>query len=149
MCGTNEGKGDVILKMLEYYNSLLDAGYQFDKLQFLDWPDGEHTEWFWKREFPKAYKWLFACENPYDMIRNSEVQMTPTTASESVLIIAPVGGSLEKIEVFDYEGQLKLSQEAGAVSEITLFVNSLFPGTFSVKVYTTDGKVETLTLYKI
>jgi predicted alpha/beta superfamily hydrolase len=23
-------------------------------------PDGEHAEWFWRREFPAAYRWLFA-----------------------------------------------------------------------------------------
>lgn len=23
-------------------------------------PDGEHSEWFWRREFPAAYRWLFA-----------------------------------------------------------------------------------------
>jgi hypothetical protein len=21
-------------------------------------PDGQHSEWFWKREFPKVYQWL-------------------------------------------------------------------------------------------
>jgi predicted alpha/beta superfamily hydrolase len=23
-------------------------------------PDGRHAEWFWRREFPAAYRWLFA-----------------------------------------------------------------------------------------
>ena len=22
--------------------------------------DGQHAEWFWRREFPAAYQWLFA-----------------------------------------------------------------------------------------
>jgi predicted alpha/beta superfamily hydrolase len=26
--------------------------------------DGEHREWFWRREFPAAYRWLFAPDQP-------------------------------------------------------------------------------------
>jgi hypothetical protein len=22
--------------------------------------DGKHSEWFWRREFPEAYRWLFS-----------------------------------------------------------------------------------------
>jgi hypothetical protein len=25
--------------------------------------DGRHAEWFWRREFPAAYRWLFAGPN--------------------------------------------------------------------------------------
>ena len=27
---------------------------------FLTQYDGRHAEWFWRREFPAAYRWLFA-----------------------------------------------------------------------------------------
>jgi metallo-beta-lactamase class B len=27
-------------------------------------PDGAHAEWFWRREFPAAYEWLFAADRP-------------------------------------------------------------------------------------
>ena len=27
-------------------------------------PDGKHSEWFWRREFPAAYKWLFSSSKP-------------------------------------------------------------------------------------
>ncbi|HET7234692.1 MAG TPA: hypothetical protein VFJ16_32060 [Longimicrobium sp.] len=25
--------------------------------------DGMHSEWFWRREFPRAYRWLFAADS--------------------------------------------------------------------------------------
>ncbi|MCS6929160.1 MAG: alpha/beta hydrolase-fold protein [Saprospiraceae bacterium] len=41
-------------------DSLRKAGFGSDE-QFFSVPaDGEHREWFWRREFPHAYRWLFA-----------------------------------------------------------------------------------------
>ena len=149
MCGTEEGDGSVVMNMLEYNNLFLDRGYAFDRIQFIDWPDGQHSEWFWKREFPRAYKWLFECEDKMEVINNSSFQMSPNPAIESVVITAPVGLGITYIEVFDYENTLQLSAETYDVGEYNLFVNTIYPGTYSVKVYTNDGNVETLTLYKI
>lgn len=149
MCGTEEGDGSVVMNMLEYNNLFLDRGYAFDHIQFIDWPDGQHSEWFWKREFPRAYKWLFECEDKMEVINNSSFQMSPNPAIESVVITAPVGLGITYIEVFDYENTLQLSAETFDVGEYNLFVNTIYPGTYSVKVYTNDGNVETLTLYKI
>jgi metallo-beta-lactamase class B len=40
--------------------ALTAAGYRPDKdLTVIERPDGEHSEWFWRREFPAAYLWLF------------------------------------------------------------------------------------------
>ena len=149
MCGTEEGDGSVVMNMLDYNNLLLDQGYAFDRIQFIDWPDGQHSEWFWKREFPHAYQWLFECENKMEVINNSATQMSPNPTYENVIITAPTGLGIIKLEVYDNENNLQLSTEAYEVSEYNLFVNMLYPATYSVKVYTTDGKVETLTLYKI
>jgi hypothetical protein len=30
-----------------------------NKLKLIVAADGQHQEWFWKREFPNAIKWLF------------------------------------------------------------------------------------------
>lgn len=34
--------------------------------------DGRHSEWFWRREFPAAYRWLFAPEPHPSAARNRE-----------------------------------------------------------------------------
>lgn len=40
--------------------ALAAAGYQIGKdLVVLNKADGAHSEWFWRREFPAAYEWLF------------------------------------------------------------------------------------------
>lgn len=45
-------------RMLE---TLIAAGFDAaGQVTALVVPDGEHSEWFWRREFPRAYLWLFA-----------------------------------------------------------------------------------------
>ncbi len=39
--------------------TLLNAGFSNDDIHFDIVADGEHSEWFWAKEFPKAYEWLF------------------------------------------------------------------------------------------
>ncbi len=41
-------------------DSLEKAGFEPEEQFFIVPPDGEHREWFWRREFPGAYLWLFA-----------------------------------------------------------------------------------------
>ena len=46
------------------YNTLLGAGFRQDEIKKVIHPDGAHTEWYWAREFPAAYRWLFADAGP-------------------------------------------------------------------------------------
>ena len=41
-------------------HTLAAAGFKIDTdvVSFIR-PDGTHAEWFWRREFPAAYRWLF------------------------------------------------------------------------------------------
>ena len=41
------------------YNTLLGAGFRQDEIKKVIHPDGAHTEWYWAREFPAAYQWLY------------------------------------------------------------------------------------------
>lgn len=59
MCGTQEGNGSVVTDMQQMYNTLISSGFNAQELNFVTKSDGQHSEWFWKREFPDAYQWLF------------------------------------------------------------------------------------------
>ena len=45
--------------MQAMYNLLLNNGFSATELAFVTKQDGTHSEWFWAREFPAAYQWLF------------------------------------------------------------------------------------------
>ena len=45
--------------MAEIRNALRATGSALTDLNYGTRPDGQHSEWFWRREFPAAYEWLF------------------------------------------------------------------------------------------
>jgi len=50
----------VVEDMQAVSNAMTTAGFSADEKSFNVKADGQHSEWFWAREFPDAYQWLFA-----------------------------------------------------------------------------------------
>ncbi|MBK8920634.1 MAG: T9SS type A sorting domain-containing protein [Saprospirales bacterium] len=46
--------------MQEVADAMFEVGFETPEVSIHVPADGQHAEWFWKREFPEAYKWLFA-----------------------------------------------------------------------------------------
>ncbi|MGI4763260.1 MAG: alpha/beta hydrolase [Janthinobacterium lividum] len=63
VCGTQESPTMAPL-MATTCDALHAAGIPAKNLSFKSLPDGQHAEWFWQREFPAAYRWLFAEDLP-------------------------------------------------------------------------------------
>ncbi len=63
LSGTREGPSMVPL-MAAVRDALYAAGVPNNHLVFKTLADGQHAEWFWRREFAAAYKWLFAEATP-------------------------------------------------------------------------------------
>jgi predicted alpha/beta superfamily hydrolase len=60
MCGQNED-ADMVPDMNGVYSAMQNLGFQTNThLTKVVKSDGQHSEWFWKREFPAAYCWLFS-----------------------------------------------------------------------------------------
>lgn len=59
-----EGNGNqsnyVVEDMQAVADAMTTAGFGANEKSFNVKPDGTHSEWFWAREFPDAYEWLFA-----------------------------------------------------------------------------------------
>jgi hypothetical protein len=60
--------------------ALLKAGFANTEIYFETPADGQHSEWFWAREFPDVYQWLF---------RDASVSTTTTTTKKPKLEIFP------------------------------------------------------------
>ncbi len=59
MAGEQESES-MVPDLMAMYNTLVNAGFSEDEILLLTHPDGQHAEWYWAREFPAAYEWLFA-----------------------------------------------------------------------------------------
>jgi predicted alpha/beta superfamily hydrolase len=58
IAGTLEG-ADFIDQMFAMEDTIHAAGFGMHEVITLEKPDGQHSEWFWAREFESAYRWLF------------------------------------------------------------------------------------------
>ncbi|WP_345057486.1 alpha/beta hydrolase-fold protein [Hymenobacter glaciei] len=58
VCGPKESETMLPL-MVQWRNELRAGGVPAANLSFHSPVDGEHKEWFWRREFPAAYRFLF------------------------------------------------------------------------------------------
>lgn len=59
LCGQLESSS-MVSDMFDLKNALLTAGFDTNEIAYEVHADGQHSEWFWKREFPDAHQWLFA-----------------------------------------------------------------------------------------
>ncbi len=59
LAGGQEANGSVVLAINRMADSLLTYGISATDLRTVSKNDGQHSEWFWRREFGSAYRWLF------------------------------------------------------------------------------------------
>ena len=59
LAGGQEAGGSVVLANIRMQDSLISSGIHVQNLRSVAKADGQHSEWFWRREFSSAYRWLF------------------------------------------------------------------------------------------
>ncbi len=99
-------------------NAMITAGFNTDEQVFLVEPDGQHSEWFWAREFADAYIWLF---------ENTVSATTTATPSEPVAVFPNPAGDWIR---FAYQTesaavQLQIWSSAGALMRDTSFTGNV------------------------
>ena len=93
--------------LIALYNNLQEAGFQTDELQLFLPVDGQHSEWFWAREFPQAYLWLFADETPTVVPGKviPSVKLSPNPATNTIRITGTQVLSKPNIQIFSVNGK--------------------------------------------
>lgn len=116
-------------------DALLAVGFTPADITFKVSPDGQHSEWFWRREFPAAYSWLFAGVVPSTRKAQTrsmrfDLQMAPDTATAKVYLAGI--GSREKFEVKIVGADGKVLREAKLRGRDPLPVAGLPEGSYSI-----------------
>jgi predicted alpha/beta superfamily hydrolase len=125
VAGENESAG-MIADMMEMYDALISAGQDESELYFLSEQDGAHSEWFWAREYPDAYEWLFDELILADhTLTSEEVSVYPNPVSNYMTISTPA----DNLNYFIYSlpGKLILS---GKLVDGKIDTSGLVPGTY-------------------
>lgn len=125
LAGTDEeGDGNtsnyVVEDMQTMYNTLKNNGFSTTEMNFQTRSDGEHAEWFWAREFPDAYKWLFAGAV-------SSTGTPPTSVEDLKIAPNPVAGATVRFQSLE-SGQKYEYQIVGADGKVWRDTTTLLGG---------------------
>lgn len=113
--GTTEDSTMVPL-MMAMQDSVIAGGLSPARTKLLTWADGQHAEWFWAREFPAAYLWLFNDLNLVtgvapERIPEQPFRLYPNPASDGIYLET---GVLEKdwtLELYTMQGTLIVQRQ--------------------------------------
>jgi predicted alpha/beta superfamily hydrolase len=95
--------------MQAMYNTMLDAGFSESELFFLTHSDGQHSEWYWAREFPDAYIWLYANSMPTDneaITIDPSIRFAPNPTDSMLNLISEKQIKSPRLEVYTLDGKL-------------------------------------------
>jgi len=108
VAGQNEDE-DMVPDIDIYINKLKDRGFSEENLKRVIHSDGAHSEWYWAREFPAAYKWLDLWETGlgYDILVKSEnylVLNANPSGTPTFYIKKPLSGK-KTVTIVDVNGK--------------------------------------------
>ncbi|TLM96909.1 alpha/beta hydrolase-fold protein [Hymenobacter jeollabukensis] len=118
VAGTAESQTMVPL-MQAVRDSLQRAGYAASDLNSLSLADGQHAEWFWRREFPAAYQWLYrpGTTTAVRPTSGATFQLFPNPAAHVLTVQLPVGWQRGRLEIQDSAGRVVLRRNLRQAAE--------------------------------
>ena len=138
----------MIPQLQDMYNTLLDAGFGAEELDIATHSDGEHKEWYWRREFPTTYQWLF--QNISTLAQSLEIpalKYWPNPARDVVNIEALPGSLAEwQASIYSADGQRVMSQD---LSSTQIELSGLPSGPYFILLRNAEGKWALLHLSKL
>ncbi|MEN0046828.1 MAG: alpha/beta hydrolase-fold protein, partial [Bacteroidota bacterium] len=126
--GQNEG-GSMAQKINDMYNVLLEKGYGEEEVLRVIHADGEHAEWYWRREFPAVYKWLFGDFNLTSIEKHFEnsIEVYPNPADSSLSIEGLKNVKSLSFELYSFDGKLlKKANLDSTELDVSSFENGLY-----------------------
>lgn len=133
----------------EVVEAMLSVGFDLENIQVSNPSDGQHAEWFWRREFAGAYSWLF--ENAQAVTDASEVavnrlemQVYPNPATDWVRFKGDNMEQLYSVRIMSTDGRL-LYDEIQQGNE-PVWTGDLPRGAYVVSLTDETGNSDALTL---
>ena len=108
LLGGKQESASMIRDMEKMVNTLKTVGFTDEEILMVTDDDGAHSEWYWRREFPDAYTWLYnnsSLEVP-TYFEGSDFSIFPNPFSESLHISTEKEMENIKIKIFDINGML-------------------------------------------
>lgn len=84
--GGNQESESMMSDLMAMYYTLIDTGFNNDRLHIDLHEDGNHSEWFWSREFAHAIQWLFGADT-HDHHKDIKLETAKFKGSHHNLIV--------------------------------------------------------------
>ncbi len=122
----------VVQDMLAVAAAMNTAGFGNNEKQVVIENDGQHAEWFWAREFPDAYVWLFqnAVSTGAPSTGNT-FRIFPNPAGDWIRVSGFETGRRVRLQVLGADGKMWIDSTVTAGEAI--WTGDLPPGAFVVK----------------
>ena len=136
VAGHNESQ-DMIPDILHMQDILLQQGEDASNVKVVDRLDGAHNEWFWAREYPEAYQWLF--QNLVLKTNTGEqkkIKVYPNPAVDVLYIDSPSG--VCSYEVFTLTG---INMLRGSLADHRVDISALPVGMYLMKILDQQGSI--------
>ena len=136
LAGQLEGSGSVVTDINAMYNTFLQAGFSEAELQKVTHSDGQHSEWYWAREFPAAYQWLFADVTTTSTAETApvpQIHLYPNPVDTALYVAGAKDAGQLTIAVYHFTGRTALRRQA--FRNGALDVSGLAPGMYAAVVY--------------
>jgi predicted alpha/beta superfamily hydrolase len=139
MAGTNED-ADLVGQMARMTDILRGLGYSTEEVKTVLKSDGQHSEWFWAREFGEGYKWLFReSATKVDGVKtNVKIAVFPNPTDSVLHIESADNLAYTNLEIYDTLGRLMRYEPLQSTHNVA--VNYLKSGTYILR-GTKNGQV--------
>ncbi|MEZ4983949.1 MAG: alpha/beta hydrolase-fold protein [Saprospiraceae bacterium] len=131
LAGAQES-ASMIPDLQEMYQTLITAGFTPDELSLRTHADGQHSEWYWKREFGTDYQWLFQTVTQVaGTLPLQELHYWPNPGQDWISI-APLPNATDgqwKASVFNTAGQNRLTL---TLTDNRIPLHTLSPGSYFI-----------------
>ena len=127
--------------MLAVGNARKTAGISDNEKYFYVPSDGQHAEWFWAREFPDAYVWLFqgaVTSVSWPKSGGEPLKIFPNPTSTWVRFSGVKTGERIDFQILGADG--KMWRDTAATAGEPLWTGDLPAGFYVVKVKRKNGK---------
>ncbi len=123
--------------MQEVADAMLDAGFSDTEISYNIPTDGQHLEWFWEREFPHAYTWLFngSVVDAGEAVSDNEtpaLEVYPNPASEWIQLAGLDEFEQAQVQIVSADGSVQHDVQIQAGESI--YTGDLPAGFYAVRV---------------
>lgn len=134
IAGQQEGSsGQQVVDMQAMRSTLLAAGFGEDEVLAVPHGDGTHSEWYWRREFPAAYEWLYADAGPSTAAEQAflqQVELFPNPAYGALSLRLPPGSKGMEIRLYDAQGRQLWSRPVTTEDAQQIDRSGFLPGVY-------------------